>query len=97
MIRRGDLNDVMLLQRIGRKTFDDAFGNTCTREDMRGVLDVYFNSAQVAEELLDATDNFFFLRRMGLRKGICESMQNMLVPWIPSKIGNVLSWFGCMY
>lgn len=69
MIRRGDLNDVMLLQRIGRKTFDDAFGNTCTREDMRGVLDVYFNSAQVAEELLDATDNFFFFEEDGIAKG----------------------------
>jgi GNAT superfamily N-acetyltransferase len=69
MIRRGDLNDVILLQRIGRKTFDDAFGNTCTREDMRGVLDMYFNSAQVSEELLDATDNFFFFEEDGIAKG----------------------------
>ena len=60
MIRRGDINDVALLQQIGRKTFDDTFGNTCTKEDMRGVLDLFFNSAQVALELQDESDNFFF-------------------------------------
>ena len=63
MIRRGNLNDVALLQHIGRKTFDDSFGNTCTKEDMRGVLDLFFNSAQVALELQDESDNFFFFRR----------------------------------
>ena len=63
MIRRGNINDVALLQHIGRKTFDDSFGNTCTKEDMRGVLDLFFNSAQVALELQDDADNFFFFRR----------------------------------
>jgi hypothetical protein len=44
MIRRGDANDVVLLQRIGRKTFEDTFGNTCTKEDMRGVLEYNFRA-----------------------------------------------------
>jgi ribosomal protein S18 acetylase RimI-like enzyme len=69
MIRRGDINDVMLLQEIGRTTFDDTFGNTCTKEDMRGVLDLYFNSAQVALELTDDADNFFFFEQDGIAKG----------------------------
>jgi ribosomal protein S18 acetylase RimI-like enzyme len=69
MIRRGDINDVMLLQEIGRTTFDDTFGNTCTKEDMRGVLDLYFNSAQVALELTDDADNFFFFEQNGIAKG----------------------------
>ena len=69
MIRRGDLNDVDLLQKIGRKTFDDTFGNTCTREDMRGVLELFFNTAQVESELSDPTDNFFFLEEEGVVKG----------------------------
>ena len=69
MIRRGNLSDVELLQTIGRKTFDDTFGNTCTREDMRGVLELYFNTAQVESELSDATDNFFFLEEDGVVKG----------------------------
>ena len=69
MIRRGNINDVVLLQHIGRKTFDDAFGNTCTKEDMRGVLDLFFNSAQVALELQDESDNFFFFEQDGITKG----------------------------
>lgn len=69
MIRRGDLHDVDLLQKIGRKTFDDTFGNTCTREDMRGVLELFFNTAQVESELSDPTDNFFFLEEEGVVKG----------------------------
>ena len=69
MIRRGNLDDVALLQTIGRKTFDDTFGNTCTKEDMRGVLDVYFNADQVLSELQDDTDNFFFFEEDGVVKG----------------------------
>jgi diamine N-acetyltransferase len=69
MIRRANVNDLILLQEIGRKTFDDTFGNTCTREDMRGVLDLYFNSSQVELELLDDNDNFFFFEEEGIVKG----------------------------
>jgi ribosomal protein S18 acetylase RimI-like enzyme len=69
MIRRGNINDVALLQQIGRATFDDTFGNTCTKEDMRGVLDLFFNSAQVALELQDESDNFFFFEQDGITKG----------------------------
>jgi ribosomal protein S18 acetylase RimI-like enzyme len=69
MIRRGNLSDVELLQNIGRKTFDDTFGNTCTKEDMRGVLELYFNTAQVESELCDDTDNFFFFEEDGIVKG----------------------------
>lgn len=69
MIRRCDLNDVTQLQSIGIKTFDDTFGNTCTKEDMRGVLGLYFNTTQVAEELQDDSDNFFFYEEDETVKG----------------------------
>lgn len=69
MIRRCDLNDVTQLQSIGIKTFDDTFGNTCTKEDMRGVLELYFNTTQVAEELQDDSDNFFFYEEDETVKG----------------------------
>ena len=69
MIRRGDINDVALLQQMGRTTFDDTFGNTCTKEDMRGVLELFLNSAQVALELQDESDNFFFFEQDGIAKG----------------------------
>ena len=69
MIRRGNLNDVLLLQNIGRKTFDDSFGNTCTKEDMLSVLERYFNTEQVSFELQDEADNFFFCEEEGIVKG----------------------------
>jgi len=69
MVRRGDANDVALLQRIGRKTFEDTFGNTCTKEDMRGVLERYFNTSQCESELNDPADNFYFFEEQGVVKG----------------------------
>ncbi|MBM3431674.1 MAG: caspase family protein [Bacteroidetes bacterium] len=69
MIRRGTTNDVELLAHIGKTTFDDTFGNTCTRDDMRGVLDRFFNSTQCAMELADEADNFFFYEEEGVAKG----------------------------
>lgn len=69
MIRRGAIKDVTLLQTIGRKTFDDTFGGTCTKEDMKYVLEKYFNTAQCEKELLDEQDYFYFLEEEGLVKG----------------------------
>lgn len=69
MIRRCDYNDVQQLQSIGIKTFDDTFGNTCTKEDMRNVLELFFNSQQVTSELSDDSDNFFFFEENGDVKG----------------------------
>ena len=69
MIRRGTLEDSALLQHIGRETFADTFGNTCTKEDMRGVLELYFNPTQVSLELSDDADNFFFFEEEGTAKG----------------------------
>lgn len=69
MIRRGDIGDVALLQHIGAKTFEDTFGNTCTREDMRGVLERFFNAKQCQQELEDKQDNFFFFEETGVVKG----------------------------
>ena len=69
MIRRADIRDLKLLQEIGQKTFDDTFGGTCTKEDMKGVLALYFNDEQCASELQDESDNFFFLEEKDIVKG----------------------------
>ena len=69
MIRKASIQDVKLLQEMGRKTFDDTFGGTCTKEDMKGVLEKYFNTAQCELELKDENDNFFFLEEEGIAKG----------------------------
>lgn len=69
MVYRGTIKDKELLQRIGRSTFQDTFGGTCTRADMAYVLEKYFNDAQCEQELQDESDNFFFLEEEGMVKG----------------------------
>ncbi|MFZ9296130.1 MAG: GNAT family N-acetyltransferase [Bacteroidia bacterium] len=69
MIRRANINDLALLQQIGRKTFDDTFGNTCTLSDMQGVLERFFNTEQVQSELLDADDHFYLYEKDGKTMG----------------------------
>ncbi|HQW45718.1 MAG TPA: hypothetical protein PLZ98_01530, partial [Chitinophagaceae bacterium] len=65
-IRKGTINDVQLLHTIGVKTFDDTFGGTCTKEDMKFVLDKFFNLAQCKIDLQDENDNFYFLEEDGI-------------------------------
>jgi GNAT superfamily N-acetyltransferase len=69
MIRRGSLQDISLLQQLGKETFSHTFGNTCTKEDMRGVLETYFNTEQVRAELSDDSDHFFFHETQGIAQG----------------------------
>jgi GNAT superfamily N-acetyltransferase len=69
MIRRGSLQDISLLQQIGIETFAHTFGNTCTKADMRGVLETYFNTEQVRAELSDDSDHFFFHETQGIAQG----------------------------
>jgi len=61
VIRRGTLDDVALLHQIGIKTFDDTFGGTCTKADMKEVLGKFFNEDQCKVDLADSKDNFFFM------------------------------------
>lgn len=68
-IRRAAVSDVALLHSIGKKTFEDTFGGTCTKEDMKGVLELYFNEKQCESELNDKDDNFFFWEENGITKG----------------------------
>ena len=68
-IRKATINDVYLLQNIGTKTFDDTFGGTCTKEDMKEVLDKYFNTPQCEKELTDPNDYFFFANQQNIEKG----------------------------
>jgi diamine N-acetyltransferase len=69
MIRRANFSDLGLLHYLGRKTFEDTFGGTCTKADMKEVLDRFFNKEQCAFELLDEQDYFFFLEEEGVVKG----------------------------
>jgi len=59
-IRRITLADVTVLAAITKKTFYDTFNNTCTVADMESFLEEYFNEEQVAKELANTNDFYFF-------------------------------------
>jgi ribosomal protein S18 acetylase RimI-like enzyme len=69
MIRKANPNDIQLLHDIGIKTFSDTFEGTCTKQDMKYVLDHFFNYNQCKIELEDKTDHFFFYQEDDTVKG----------------------------
>ena len=59
-IRRITSADVTALSAIAKQTFFDTFTGTCTDADMAVFLEDYFNEQQIAKELSNANDYFFF-------------------------------------
>ena len=59
-IRRLKLADTAELSAISKKTFYDTFAGTCSPDDMDIFLEDYFNEQQVAKELSDTDDLYFF-------------------------------------
>ena len=60
-IRIADLQDVKLLQTLGRQTFSDTFGEHNTAENMRVYLDQNFSDATIEAELRDDAAEFLLL------------------------------------
>lgn len=79
-IRRATDSDIELLQTIGRKTFDDTFGGTCTLQDMEYVLEKYFNYQQCKKELNDQEDYFYFLEENDVVKGYLRMNSKHVCP-----------------
>ncbi|MFT3681140.1 MAG: GNAT family N-acetyltransferase [Ferruginibacter sp.] len=59
-IRRATLNDAEELSSLSKTTFAETFSGTCTEDDMQYFLETYFNVEQVAKELADENDYYFF-------------------------------------
>ncbi len=88
LIRRGTEKDAELLNQIGVKTFDDTFGGTCTKEDMKYVLDAFFNLDQCKKDLSDENDSFFFLEDNNTVKGymrINSLHESPVTEWLDKK------------
>ncbi len=68
-IRRATIADVKTLSHLGSKTFYDTFTGTCTEQDMTDFLYEYFNEEQVAKELKDDDDYFYFCEVDGIAVG----------------------------
>lgn len=54
------LADVAILSAIAQQTFYDTFTGTCTEADMQGFLEQYYNEGQIAKELSNENDLYFF-------------------------------------
>jgi ribosomal protein S18 acetylase RimI-like enzyme len=71
-IRRATLEDASLVAWLGAKTFSDTFANTCTKEDMKSIINEYYNIEQVKKELGDKEDYYFLASQGGFEKGYCR-------------------------
>ncbi len=74
-IRRITLNDVAALAAISRQTFYDTFKGTCTAADMHEFLEAYYNEQQVAKELSNSVDFYFFAELDGKPVGYIRFME----------------------
>lgn len=59
-IRKVTLNDIDLLQKIGRKTFQDTFSESNSEENMKSYLEEGFSNEKLTAELNDVNSEFYF-------------------------------------
>lgn len=59
-IKRVDLNNILRLQEIGRKTFSETFSGANTPENMSKYLDEGFSVEKLTSELNDKNSEFYF-------------------------------------
>lgn len=59
-IRKTTLNDIKLLQDIGRKTFFETFSESNSEENMRKYLEDGFSIEKLTEELNNKNSEFYF-------------------------------------
>lgn len=81
-IRKGTVEDAPLLHALGKKTFVDTFGGTCTKEDMDAVVASFFGLEQCVLDLAEERDNFFFAEMNGEALGYIR-INHMHPPPIP--------------
>lgn len=75
-IRRITSADVTALSAIAKQTFFDTFTGTCTAADMNSFLEDYFNEQQIAKELGNANDYFFFAEMDNKPAGYIRFMED---------------------
>ncbi|MBS1544269.1 MAG: GNAT family N-acetyltransferase [Bacteroidetes bacterium] len=60
IVRRVTLNDLVLLQEIGRQTFSETFTEGNTEENMKSYLEEGFSAEKLTSELNDKDSEFYF-------------------------------------
>lgn len=69
-------NDVAILAAIAKQTFYDTFTGTCTEADMQSFLEEYFNETQLAKEVGNPDDLYFFAEADGTPVGYIRFMED---------------------
>lgn len=75
-IRRIIVQDVAVLATIAQQTFYDTFTGTCTEADMESFLADYFNETQLAKEVGNPDDLYFFAEADGVPVGYIRFMED---------------------
>jgi diamine N-acetyltransferase len=75
-IRRVKIDDAAILAMLSKKTFFDTFTGTCTPKDMDDFLEAYYNEEQVAKELSNENDFYFFADVDGVPAGYIRFMED---------------------
>ena len=58
-LKLATIQDLDIIQKIGKQTFIETFSGSNTREDMDNYLEESFNSEQLTNELADPASSFF--------------------------------------
>ncbi len=75
-IRSITIEDVPVLSAIAKQTFYDTFTGTCTEADMESFLEEYFNEPQMAKEVANPDDLYFFAEAEGKPVGYIRFMED---------------------
>ncbi|WP_110926366.1 GNAT family N-acetyltransferase [Bacillus massiliglaciei] len=60
-IKKGILEDLLILQEISRETFNETFQHQNSAENMKAYLEKAFHPSQLEKELSDPSSQFFFV------------------------------------
>jgi diamine N-acetyltransferase len=75
-IQRVTADDVATLSAIAKQTFFDTFTGTCTEADMQSFLEEYFNETQLAKEVNNPDDLYYFAMVDGKTAGYIRYMED---------------------
>lgn len=64
-IRLATINDINILQKIGRQTFYETFVDTNTKQDMQDYLDKNFSTQKLTQELNNPCSSFYIAQSGG--------------------------------
>lgn len=65
IVNQATLQDITIIQQIGRETFFEAFAGDNSEEDMTSYLEAHFSEEKVGLELSDPGSAFFLARENG--------------------------------